>query len=241
MFASSRTVVAMASRASAGPASTPPELQRRRGKRPSRDFCFSITAQFVSSQPRCLRRILAFTLLAGAVALIGSAFAQEGRRTALPKMKLLSSGLPRGLEGVTIDSSGVRLKPGYRAVKQPNGGMAVARVATSGSGGAGITGTFMCTCVGGDQGACWVINNGTLLTCITLNTYACHGCTMTVIIGGVATKLMSFEADPAKLNPTVRPSDTAPAGSPPAAAPIRTGPTTPSRVKPAPSATPRQP
>lgn len=185
-----------------------------------------------------MRRVLAFFLVAASLASFSAAFAQNERKgISLPKTKLLTSRLPRGVEGVTIDRSGVRLKPGYKAVKQPNGGMAVARIAGGTGGGADLTGTFMCICPGGDPGACWVINNGISLTCMTLNAYTCSMCTMIVVIQGAQTKLMSFETAASKPS-DVRPADVSPDRSPATPRPF-VPPRVPPGIHPVTTATPR--
>jgi hypothetical protein len=154
-----------------------------------------------------MRRVAALLCIAGSVLLLASAFAEEGRRP-LPKAKRLAKELPRGLDGVTIDSSAVRLQPGYKFVKQAGGAMSVARVSGGTGGGAGATGTFNCLCANGAPGPCMAVNTGTSLICMTMNPAQCSMCILQVTIFGAQTRLMSFESA------AVKPDGAAPAVKP---------------------------
>ena len=151
-----------------------------------------------------MRRITSVILLVGALALFGSAWAQEKQR-ALPKGKLLTSRLPRGVEGVTLESSGVRLRSGYKFVKQPSGAMTVARIGGGASEGPGAIGMFNCMCANGTPGPCMVVNTGNSLICMTMNPAQCQACILQVTIFGAQTKLMAFESAAAGKAETKRP------------------------------------
>jgi len=102
--------------------------------------------------------------------------------TATAKRTVLVKQLPASVEGVSLKDGQVKLKPGYKFVKEPNNTITVARM-----NGAGIGGTWKCEC--SDKGACGVsISPNTGLDCLT---ESCTGsCTLKVTVGDKATAVL---------------------------------------------------
>jgi hypothetical protein len=69
--------------------------------------------------------------------------------TATAKRTVLVKQLPASVEGVSLKGSQVKLKPGYKFVKEPNNTITVARM-----NGTGVGGTWKCEC--SKNGACGV-------------------------------------------------------------------------------------
>jgi hypothetical protein len=67
--------------------------------------------------------------------------------------EVLVKRLPDGVEGVELKNGAVRLRPGYKYVKQSDGTIGVALIAGGGAGGSNTGGSWTCECVGG-RGAC---------------------------------------------------------------------------------------
>jgi hypothetical protein len=102
--------------------------------------------------------------------------------TATAKRTVLVKQLPASVEGVSLKGSQVKLKPGYKFVKEPNNTISVARM-----NGTGIGGTWKCEC--SNNGACGVsISPITGLDCLT---ESCTGtCTLKVTVGDKATAVL---------------------------------------------------
>jgi hypothetical protein len=79
--------------------------------------------------------------------------------------KALVKKLPAGLKGVQLSGNKVRVKAGYKFVKQDDGTVAVARIKGGGSGGAGLDGKWSCNCDAPGTGSCDTTTTGTHLIC----------------------------------------------------------------------------
>jgi hypothetical protein len=75
---------------------------------------------------------------------------QGGGRTG----KALVKKLPAGLEGVQLRGNIVRVKPGYKFVKQADGTVTVARIKSGSGGGPGLGGKWSCDCDAPGKGTC---------------------------------------------------------------------------------------
>jgi hypothetical protein len=103
--------------------------------------------------------------------------------------KSLVKRLPEGAEGVELKSNTVRVKPGYKFVKQSDGAVAVARIAGGGGAGNNLSGTWNCSCDEG-TGTCSAYTDGSTLTC-TADTN-CKSCTLSVKTKGVNSKIIAY-------------------------------------------------
>jgi hypothetical protein len=128
---------------------------------------------------------IAFMVLAIAFTWTSLSAYGQGSKMRPPKVgKLLVKSLPKGVEGVELVGGGVRLKSGYKFVKQRKGMVAVAAMRGGGGGGGlGISGTWSCTCVGdGATGGCEVITFFDWLVCQKSDTNGCTGdCSLLVV------------------------------------------------------------
>lgn len=81
--------------------------------------------------------------------------------------------------GVVLENGRIKLKPGYKFVKQPGNRLAVARI----RGAAPQTGgTWTCDCA--ESGGCQVEISGGFLTCTPAGENACKkGCYLNVTVG----------------------------------------------------------
>ena len=116
---------------------------------------------------------------------------QSSGRDMRPKGRVLINKLPAGAQGVTLKNGAVRLKPGYKFVKQDNGAVTVARI--RGGGGLGIGGTWNCDCttgLGAGQGTCSVTVAGIIITCLK---GTCNArCELTTTIEGLKTGVIMY-------------------------------------------------
>lgn len=105
--------------------------------------------------------------------------------------KALVKALPKGVEGVELIGNKVRLKSGFKFVKNPKGTVTVARMA----GGHGVAGEWICACKGnkGESGTCSVIIGSDTLSCLKGTGDTCTGtCGLTVIIKGIASRIIAY-------------------------------------------------
>lgn len=93
--------------------------------------------------------------------------------------KALVKKLPTGLQGVQLSGNKVRVKPGYKFVKQADGSVTVSRIKSGSGGGTGLDGKWSCNCGGPlTTGSCDTITASNSLSC-TKGT--CTGtCTLTI-------------------------------------------------------------
>jgi hypothetical protein len=100
------------------------------------------------------------------------------------KGKALVSKMPADALGVTLKGGMVKVKPGYKFVKQADGTVTVARI----NGGAGIGGKWDCDC--SKDGKCDTVTNGTSLSC---QGGTCKGtCTLSITTTRVKTGVVMY-------------------------------------------------
>ena len=141
-----------------------------------------------------MRRIIAMTVFAVALTMLGLAYSQSPK-TAAPKVgKVLVKSLPKGIEGVELVGGKVKVKSGYKFVKQSNGAVTVAKMAGGEGGGLGVGGTWDCRCSGtAKTGTCSSGITGGYLTCYKSSNDTCNGtCEMSVIISGLRTGIIAY-------------------------------------------------
>ena len=146
-----------------------------------------------------MRRIIVVITLALASLISASGQTPRSRGQAVrPKGKALVNKLPVKAQGVTLKKGTVRLKPGYKFVKQEDGSVTVARIRGGGGGGLGIGGSWDCGCIsigvpGGDppEGRCSAqIAAGGVLFC---NKGTCNGgCELEITIDRVKTGVIMY-------------------------------------------------
>ena len=103
-----------------------------------------------------------------------------------PKGKVLVNKLPSGSQGVSIKNGAVKLKPGYKFVKQENGTVSVARIK---GGGAGVGGTWDCSCWSG-TGGCEAYILADTISCLKSD---CTGsCKLSIVIKGAKTGVIMY-------------------------------------------------
>jgi hypothetical protein len=101
--------------------------------------------------------------------------------------KALVRKLPAGLGGVQLRGNRVRLKAGYKFVKQADGSVMVARIR---GGGAGLDGKWSCNCNAPGTGACDTVTTGTQLYC---SKGACtSSCTLTITTIGASLGVIMY-------------------------------------------------
>jgi hypothetical protein len=120
------------------------------------------------------------------ILMIWGCVSNQAPTTGAPKIgKPLVSRLPANIEGVELVGGTVRAKSGYKFVKQPNGSVTVARMA----GGAGVGGTWSCTCQS-QTGKCSAVVSGDFLYCLTAT---CGGpCPLEITIEGLRKDIMVY-------------------------------------------------
>ena len=142
-----------------------------------------------------MRRITAIAVFAAALMMLGVAYS-EAPKAAAPKMgKLLVKKLPPKVEGVELAGGQVKLKSGYKFVKQSNGAIKVALMRGGGGGGLGLGGTWSCNCYAKGSGNA---GTGTCMTTTVNNFLQCQAdtctgtCMLVVQTTGLATKIMAY-------------------------------------------------
>ena len=126
--------------------------------------------------------ILTFTSLICA----SSQTPRSSGQSARPKGRVLVNKLPAGVRGVTLKNGTVRLKPGYKAVKEKDGTVTVSRIAGGSGRGLSIAGTWSCDCSssgGAGTGTCSALINGSLILC--LNGTCTGSCQLSTTVNGL--------------------------------------------------------
>src|SRR5438067_8537484 len=101
-----------------------------------------------------MRQISVIMLAIASVLAMFACVSNQTPTSAAPKVgKPLVKRLPAKIEGVELVGGTVRVKSGFKWVKQPNGTVTVARMA-GGGGGLGVGGSWSCDCTGGGTGSC---------------------------------------------------------------------------------------
>lgn len=105
--------------------------------------------------------------------------------------QMLVDKLPDKVEGVELKDNTVRLKAGYKFVKQGNEVTVMARRAGGGGRGSGLGGTWSCGCSGaGASGGCNTVVIGSIMYC---SSSGCTGsCDLTVVIDGVKSGVLMY-------------------------------------------------
>jgi hypothetical protein len=117
------------------------------------------------------------------VAIAGYVQSEDKKPVAMKPGKALVKRLPAEIEGVELVKNKVRLKSGYNFVKTKKGGYIVARMAGGGGhgSGAGVGGTWNCSCGGIGKGTCTTVFTSGNLSCSKLSTDTCDSsCELTV-------------------------------------------------------------
>jgi hypothetical protein len=136
-----------------------------------------------------MRRELLLATLTVALILPLSAIGQKNKSADKPaKGKVLVNRLPDGVEGVALEKSRVKLKPGYKFIKQSGNRIAVARIRGATP---EVGGTWSCDCAG--DGSCQVEIDGGFLTCTPGGQNACkNGCYLDVTVGPKAKNIIIY-------------------------------------------------
>lgn len=130
-----------------------------------------------------------FILIALTLTLIICANSQTRRTHAgsgagkLKAKQALVDKLPDGVEGVELKNNAVRIKPGYKFVKEGNTVKVMAR-----RGGNNVSGTWGCYCKSGSGSCSAIITNG-VLGC---SGGTCTSCDMTVVVNGLKTAVLMY-------------------------------------------------
>lgn len=116
------------------------------------------------------------------MAIAGYVQSEDKKPVAMKPGKALLKSLPAEIEGVELVKNKVRLKSGYNFVKMKNGSYIVARMAGGGGGhGAGVGGTWNCSCGGIGKGSCTTVFTSGNLSCSKLSNDTCNSsCELTV-------------------------------------------------------------
>ena len=136
-----------------------------------------------------MRRISVIILAIASVLTMIACVSNQAPTT--PKVgKPLVKRLPAKVQGVELVGGTVRAKSGYKFVKQPNGSVAVARMA----GGPGVGGTWSCDCEGPaggpGTGDCTAQISTGGLTCLA---GTCNGsCNLTVTTPGLRKAIIMY-------------------------------------------------
>jgi len=91
------------------------------------------------------RIVILATAIAFSLTTIGYVLGLPPKTATLKEGKALVKTLPPGVEGVELVGNKVRLKSGFKFVKQPNGTVALARMA---GGHGAVAGSWSCDCTG---------------------------------------------------------------------------------------------
>jgi hypothetical protein len=104
------------------------------------------------------------------------------------KEKTLVKRLPDGVEGVELKGSAVRVKAGYKFVKQSNRSVAVARIK---GGGNNVGGSWNCDCWSG-TGGCEAYIVGDTISCLKSKDGCTGSCKLSVTIKGASTGVVIY-------------------------------------------------
>jgi hypothetical protein len=124
----------------------------------------SIAFEYVSQDNQrreTMKGISAVLLIIASLALMLACVSNQPSPAAPRVGKPLVKHLPAKIEGVELVGGTVKVKSGYKFVKQPNGTVTVARIA-GGGGGLGVGGSWECSCTNGECGSQTI---GGTLTC----------------------------------------------------------------------------
>jgi|SRR5207248_1639596 len=141
-----------------------------------------------------MKRISAIIMAGTSAALMMlGCVSNQAPTTAAPKVgKPLVKRLPAKIEGVELVGGTVRVKSGFKWVKQPNGTVTVARMA-GGGGGLGVGGSWSCDCTGGGTGSCTSVTTQGSLSCYKGSAATCTGrCELTVSTTGLRTGIFIY-------------------------------------------------
>ena len=134
----------------------------------------------------CALALTPLLFVSGQTPNANSRMAQSDNQAAKPKARTLVNKLPAGAQGVTLKNNAVRLKPGYKFVKQDDGTIAVARIR---GGGLGVGGTWNCSCWSG-TGGCEAYIVGDTISCLKKD---CTGsCQLSIVIKDVKTGVVMY-------------------------------------------------
>jgi hypothetical protein len=131
------------------------------------------------------RVIIVITLALTTFVSAGGQSQRSRGKSVRPAGKLLVTKLPDGVEGVTLIKGRIRLKPGYKFVRQEDGTVTVARIR---GGASSVSGTFKCQCAGG--GDCELSIGVGNMFC---KTGTCKGsCSLFITISGGTVGLIQY-------------------------------------------------
>ena len=115
------------------------------------------------------------------------------------KSKVLVKRLPKGVEGVTLENNGVRLKRGYDFKKKSNNEVIVVARAAGGVGpGQQVSGSWSCVCETSSTGergvgGCSASISGSTLTCVKSSQNGCNtSCSLDVTASGDKTGVIRY-------------------------------------------------
>lgn len=118
---------------------------------------------------------------------VGESDNTSARNTTARKGKVLVKRLPDGAEGVELKEGTLRLRDGYKFLKNPNGTVTVARM----NDGQGVGGSWSCTCDDKEGGDCEAVISGGSLSCKVVP-FSCNSCSMSVVVNKARTNIMRY-------------------------------------------------
>lgn len=118
---------------------------------------------------------------------VGETDNSSTRSTSARKGKVLVKRLPDGAEGVELKEGALRIRDGYKFVKNPNGTVTVARM----NDGQGVGGSWSCTCDDKGGGDCEAVISGGSISCKVVP-FSCNSCSMSVVVSKVRTSIMRY-------------------------------------------------
>ncbi len=113
---------------------------------------------------------------------------QSVSQAAKVKERTLVKRLPDGLEGVEIKGNAVRVKSGYKFVKQANGTVTVARIK---GGGNNVGGSWNCDCWSG-SGGCEAYILADTISCLKSKDGCTGSCKLSVVVKGTRTGVVIY-------------------------------------------------
>jgi hypothetical protein len=120
----------------------------------------------------------------------GSDKASPAGQTSKRKGTNLVKELPAGVDGVTLEDGFIKLKPGYKFVKEKNGRASVYLM--KGGGGLPVSGSFDCSCASKEKdGKCKLGITSDKMTCFDAALY-CTRCELVVIVNEATTRLIEY-------------------------------------------------
>ena len=143
---------------------------------------------FGKKQTMKLTGLIRTVLAAIVVVTLGCSTNSPTAQTQKPGKALVRS-LPSGIQGVELVGNTVRVKPGFKWVKQPNGTVTVARIAGGTRFGEG--GTWSCDCTTGPYRGCQAEIKENSLQCAPSGG-DCLSCKLTTTKSGVRTHIIAY-------------------------------------------------